>query len=62
VHSYGVRTLPESPGRLITWAEHGGDRFVAGVEDGPMWSTQFHPEKSGDAGARLMANWVDTLR
>ena len=62
VHSYGVRTLPESPGRLITWAEHGGDRFVAGVEDGPVWSTQFHPEKSGDAGARLMANWVDTLR
>jgi len=62
VHSYGVRTLPESPGRLITWAEHDGDRFVAGVEDGPVWSTQFHPEKSGDAGARLMANWVDTLR
>ena len=62
VHSYGVRTLPESPGRLITWAEHDGDWFVAGVEDGPIWSTQFHPEKSGDAGARLMANWVDTLR
>ena len=62
VHSYGVRMLPESPGRLITWAEHEGDRFVAGVEDGPIWSTQFHPEKSGDAGARLMANWVDTLR
>jgi len=62
VHSYGVRTLPESPGRLITWAEHDGDRFVAGVEDGPIWSCQFHPEKSGVAGARLMANWVDTLR
>ena len=62
VHSYAVRELDESDGRRVTWAEHGGDRFVAAVEDGPVWSTQFHPEKSGDAGARLMANWVDTLR
>jgi glutamine amidotransferase len=61
VHSYGVRELAETPGRVITWAEHGGDRFVAAVEDGPVWSTQFHPEKSGDAGARLIANWVATL-
>ena len=50
VHSYGVRELAEAPGRRITWAEHGGDRFVAAVEEGPVWSTQFHPEKSGDAG------------
>jgi glutamine amidotransferase len=61
VHSYGVRDLEETPGRLVTWAEHGGDRFVAGVEEGSLWSTQFHPEKSGDAGARLIANWVATL-
>jgi len=62
VHSYGVRALAERPGRLVTWAEHGGDRFVAGVEEGSVWSTQFHPEKSGDAGARLIANWVATLQ
>jgi imidazole glycerol-phosphate synthase subunit HisH len=61
VHSYGVRALPAAAERRITWAEHGGDRFVAAVEDGPLWSTQFHPEKSGDAGARLIANWVATL-
>ena len=61
VHSYGVRELEDVPGRRVTWAEHGGDRFVAGVEDGALWSTQFHPEKSGDAGARLIANWVATL-
>jgi len=61
VHSYGVRDLPAAPGRRVTWAEHDGDRFVAGVEDGALWSTQFHPEKSGDAGARLVANWVATL-
>jgi glutamine amidotransferase len=61
VHSYGVRDLPADAGRLVTWVEHGGDRFVAAVEQGPLWSTQFHPEKSGAAGARLIANWVATL-
>ncbi len=67
VHSYGVRdwTL-RTNGRtrppLVTWAEHGGDRFVAAVENGPLVATQFHPEKSGDAGARLLRNWVEGLR
>ena len=67
VHSYGVRdwTL-ETNGRtrppLVTWAEHGGDRFVAAVENGPLSATQFHPEKSGDAGAALLRNWVGGLR
>jgi imidazole glycerol-phosphate synthase subunit HisH len=61
VHSYAVRDFAEKDGRKITWAQHGGDRFVAAVEEGPVWSTQFHPEKSGDAGARLIANWVATL-
>jgi imidazole glycerol-phosphate synthase subunit HisH len=61
VHSYGVRALPAAPERRVTWAEHGGDRFVAAIEEGPLWSTQFHPEKSGDAGARLIGNWVSTL-
>jgi glutamine amidotransferase len=65
VHSYGVRDLPLGPsGRLraplVTWAEH-GDRFVAGVENGPLSATQFHPEKSGDAGAQLLTNWLATL-
>jgi glutamine amidotransferase len=66
VHSYGVRdwTL-QTGGRtrppLVTWAEHGGDRFVAAVENGPLSATQFHPEKSGDAGAALLRNWVESL-
>jgi glutamine amidotransferase len=68
VHSYGVRDLPLGqagpPSRLrpplVTWAEH-GDRFVAAVENGPLSATQFHPEKSGDAGAALLANWLRTL-
>jgi glutamine amidotransferase len=70
VHSYGVRSwdlvtndrTPDSHQPLVTWAEHGGDRFVAAVENGPLWATQFHPEKSGDAGAALLHNWVQTLK
>lgn len=66
VHSYGVRdwtlvTNDRTRAPLVTWAEHGGDRFVAAVENGPLCATQFHPEKSGDAGARLLANWVGSL-
>ena len=48
------------PKPKVTWAEH-GDRFVAGVENGPLSATQFHPEKSGDAGAHLLTNWLNTL-
>lgn len=62
VHSYGVHETPEwPPGALITWAVHEGDRFIAAVEQGALWTTQFHPEKSGSAGARLLRNWVDSL-
>jgi glutamine amidotransferase len=65
VHSYGVRrweleaTGPFTP-PLVTWAEH-GEPFVAAVENGPLSAAQFHPEKSGDAGAQLLKNWVGTL-
>ncbi len=66
VHSYGVRewrlhTSGRTAPPLVTWASHGGDRFVAAVENGPLSATQFHPEKSGDAGAALLRNWVGSL-
>jgi glutamine amidotransferase len=66
VHSYAARDWSlHSHGRtrqpLVTWASHGGDRFVAAVENGALSATQFHPEKSGDAGATLLANWVGSL-
>ncbi|MET9611307.1 imidazole glycerol phosphate synthase subunit HisH [Kitasatospora indigofera] len=66
VHSYGVRhwelqvTNDNIAAPLVTWATH-GQPFVAAVENGPLWATQFHPEKSGDAGAALLTNWVNTL-
>jgi glutamine amidotransferase len=65
VHSYAARSFaelgggPVAPPR-VTWAEH-GERFVAAVENGPLAATQFHPEKSGDAGAELLRNWLGTL-
>ncbi|MCA1006899.1 imidazole glycerol phosphate synthase subunit HisH [Rhodococcus hoagii] len=65
VHSYGVRKWELPPSDIIappklTWAEH-GDRFLAAVENGALSATQFHPEKSGDAGAQLLENWVRNL-
>ena len=65
VHSYAVRrwemeTSSMLTPPLVTWAEH-GEPFVAAVENGPLWATQFHPEKSGDAGAQLLRNWIATL-
>jgi glutamine amidotransferase len=75
VHSYAALCLPggaqrplgtpqapmaRNPAPVVGWTTHGQD-FVALVEDGPLMATQFHPEKSADAGAALLANWLDTL-
>ena len=65
VHSYGVRTWQLEGNDWmakpqVTWSHHGVD-FVAAVENGPLVATQFHPEKSGDAGAALLAAWVRSL-
>ncbi|WP_207473408.1 imidazole glycerol phosphate synthase subunit HisH [Tessaracoccus sp. SD287] len=58
VHSYAVRELPAGFTGAVTWAEHQGDRFVAAVEDGALTCVQFHPEKSGAAGGRLLRRWL----
>ena len=67
VHSYGVRrwaldvdASSRTRAPLVTWATH-GEPFVAAVENGPLVATQFHPEKSGDAGAHLLRTWVRSL-
>jgi glutamine amidotransferase len=66
VHSYGVtqwslaHTDPNRRPPLVTWTHHGQD-FVSAVENGPLVATQFHPEKSGDAGAVLLRTWVRSL-
>jgi glutamine amidotransferase len=57
VHSYAARDVPDA---MTTYAEH-GERFAAAVERGVLSATQFHPEKSGDAGATLLENWLSQL-
>jgi glutamine amidotransferase len=68
VHSFAAHTWDLVPGDgpfaavtpRVTWATH-GERFVAAVENGPLSATQFHPEKSGEAGLALLRNWVRSL-
>ena len=45
----------------LTWSQH-SERFLAAVENGPLSATQFHPEKSGEAGIQLLRNWIQTLK
>jgi glutamine amidotransferase len=66
VHSYAAQewtldVMPPFPRPRLTWAEHGAP-FLAAVENGPLSATQFHPEKSGEAGIRLLTNWLGSLR
>jgi len=65
VHSYGVKKwelIVDGPlaAPKVTWADHGG-KFIAAVENGPLSATQFHPEKSGQAGIKLLSNWLGTF-
>jgi imidazole glycerol-phosphate synthase subunit HisH len=60
VHSYAAQRWEGSDEAVLTWATHQVP-FLAAVEDGPLSATQFHPEKSGDAGAAVLRNWVEGL-
>jgi imidazole glycerol-phosphate synthase subunit HisH len=64
VHSYALRMADAAPlraaGAKITVTEH-GEPFAAAVETAAVSATQFHPEKSGDAGAAVLSNWLRTL-
>jgi len=65
VHSFAARSWTLDPigafaAPRVTWAHH-GESFVAAVENGPLSATQFHPEKSGEAGIGLLRNWLSTL-
>lgn len=66
VHSFAAQEweLPDSESLApakVSWSEYGGE-FIAAVENGPLSATQFHPEKSGDAGATLIENWIALCR
>lgn len=66
VHSYASHTMDLGDGGplrspSVTWAEH-GEKFIAAVENSSLSATQFHPEKSGEAGLTLLETWISTLR
>ena len=54
-HSYAVE--PETPEPVAAQVDHDG-RIVAAIEQGALAGVQFHPERSGPAGGRLLANAV----
>lgn len=60
VHSYAAQCWEGNPAAIQTWATHHVP-FLAAIEDGALAATQFHPEKSGDAGAALLSNWLREL-
>ena len=59
VHSFAAATISEQEA-IVTTSEY-GDRFIAAIEYGALTATQFHPEKSGEAGLRLLRNWVSSI-
>lgn len=66
VHSYGVQSWEMRVDEFIappkvSWTNHEQATFVAAVENGPLWATQFHPEKSGEAGLHLLENWLRSV-
>jgi glutamine amidotransferase len=63
VHSYGRLQGDASASMkyLPSWSEH-GSRFLAALEFGSLSATQFHPEKSGEAGLHLLENWVRSFQ
>ncbi len=65
VHSYAAKNLeldvmPPFKEPVLSFSEH-GEKFLAAVENGPLMATQFHPEKSGEAGLQLLENWLGTF-
>ena len=57
VHSFAVKS---AVGMYPTFTEY-GEKFLSAIEDETVWATQFHPEKSGEAGLHLIKNWSNTL-
>ena len=57
VHSYA----PDASDEVVATCDYGGE-VVAAIERGPLWGTQFHPEKSGEIGLGILANFVAACR
>lgn len=60
VHSYALKSVAEDSDSRVAMTDY-AESFVAAIEYRSLSATQFHPEKSGDAGLQLLDNWVRTL-
>ncbi len=61
VHSYAGLPMSADEDTVLAMTEH-GRRFVSAVARGALLGVQFHPERSGDDGLTLLANFVDLAR
>lgn len=57
VHSFRASQTPENKDWLLTTTDY-GEEFISGVQKGNVCALQFHPEKSGEAGLNLFANFL----
>lgn len=60
VHSYAVKEIKENDAKCRAITDYHGE-FISAIEEGSITATQFHPEKSGAAGLKLIKNWVESL-
>jgi imidazoleglycerol phosphate synthase glutamine amidotransferase subunit HisH len=60
--AHSFYAVPEDPAHVLASCDYAGTAFPCVVREGSVVGTQFHPEKSGSAGARLLANWIGGLR
>ncbi len=65
VHSYAAKDLNlKESGKIEQPLKHFttyGEKFLASVENNALVATQFHPEKSGEAGISLLKNWLESF-
>lgn len=59
VHSYYV--VPKDPAVILTTTDYGCE-FVSSIQKGNILATQFHPEKSGSSGLRLLQNFIEAAQ
>lgn len=56
IHSYII--VPEDKNTVLALTNYGSSEFCSVVGKGQIWGCQFHPEKSGDVGLKIISNFI----